>query len=190
MTENRPIRNRDTCGARTRSGGRCRRPAGWGTGHAGTGACKLHGGSTTNHVRSAARRLAETEARDLLARLGTPPPLGHPVDELLAVAAEARAWQAVLRERVAALGSVVYLDAMAVERERALVTLYCSAIDRTARILATLARHDLLDRQVTLDATRDRIAVEAIIRTMVALGIDTPENRVIVGTHLRALEGA
>lgn len=34
------------CGAKTRSGSPCRRPAGWGTDHHGVGRCKLHGGAT------------------------------------------------------------------------------------------------------------------------------------------------
>lgn len=34
------------CGGKTRSGGLCRRPAGWGTKHPGDGRCKLHAGST------------------------------------------------------------------------------------------------------------------------------------------------
>lgn len=38
------------CGGKTRSGGKCKRPAGWGTDHAGTGKCKLHGGSTLRGV--------------------------------------------------------------------------------------------------------------------------------------------
>jgi hypothetical protein len=42
---------RALCGARARSGKPCRRPAGWGTEHAGYGACKLHGGSTPNAAR-------------------------------------------------------------------------------------------------------------------------------------------
>lgn len=33
------------CGARTRAGTPCRRPAGWGTAHVGEGRCKLHGGN-------------------------------------------------------------------------------------------------------------------------------------------------
>jgi hypothetical protein len=37
------------CGAMTHQGKKpCRRPAGWGTSHAGYGQCKLHGGSTRN----------------------------------------------------------------------------------------------------------------------------------------------
>lgn len=35
-----------TCRAKTRKGGQCGRPAGWGTDHVGAGACKLHGGAT------------------------------------------------------------------------------------------------------------------------------------------------
>jgi hypothetical protein len=35
------------CGAKNRSGNPCRRPAGWGTDHPGSGRCKLHGGLST-----------------------------------------------------------------------------------------------------------------------------------------------
>ena len=34
------------CGSKARHGGVCKRPAGWGTQHAGEGRCKLHGGNT------------------------------------------------------------------------------------------------------------------------------------------------
>ena len=39
------------CGGKTRAGGTCGQAAGWGTGHAGTGRCKLHGG-TSPAIRS------------------------------------------------------------------------------------------------------------------------------------------
>lgn len=35
-----------TCGAKTRNGTLCNRPAGWGTKHASIGKCKLHGGAS------------------------------------------------------------------------------------------------------------------------------------------------
>ncbi len=45
-----------TCGAGRRQGKQpCRRPAGWGTSHVGFGSCKLHGGSTRNGVKHAAK---------------------------------------------------------------------------------------------------------------------------------------
>lgn len=37
---------KELCGAATRSGGTCQKPAGWGTQHVGEGKCKLHGGAT------------------------------------------------------------------------------------------------------------------------------------------------
>ena len=36
-----------TCGAKTRRGTPCKRPAGWGTDHIGKGKCKLHGGASS-----------------------------------------------------------------------------------------------------------------------------------------------
>lgn len=39
-------KNYETCGAKTRAGTPCKKPAGWGTNHKGTGKCKLHGGAT------------------------------------------------------------------------------------------------------------------------------------------------
>ena len=35
------------CGAKTKRGTPCKRPAGWGTNHVGEGRCKLHGGAST-----------------------------------------------------------------------------------------------------------------------------------------------
>src|SRR5262245_32355496 len=46
------------CGAKTRSGGQCGRPKGWGTDHPGTGHCKFHGGSTRNGEKHAAKEHA------------------------------------------------------------------------------------------------------------------------------------
>lgn len=46
------------CGAKTRAGGTCGRPAGWGTDHPGIGRCKLHAGATPNHEKAAQREIA------------------------------------------------------------------------------------------------------------------------------------
>lgn len=40
-------KNYNICGAKTRKGTPCLRPAGWGTNHPGEGRCKLHGGKST-----------------------------------------------------------------------------------------------------------------------------------------------
>jgi len=44
MSENK--KSYETCGAKTRAGTPCKKPAGWGTNHKGVGKCKLHGGAT------------------------------------------------------------------------------------------------------------------------------------------------
>lgn len=52
------------CGAKTRAGTPCRRPAGWGTDHVGEGRCKLHGGRSPRgflHPRYKHGRYAEYE---------------------------------------------------------------------------------------------------------------------------------
>lgn len=57
--------DRPLCGARTRTGGTCRKPAGAGTDHVGFGSCKLHAGSTPNGRKHAARVVAESLAVEL-----------------------------------------------------------------------------------------------------------------------------
>lgn len=46
MNQNKAHRT-GTCGAKTRNGTPCKKTAGWGTNHPGTGRCKLHGGAST-----------------------------------------------------------------------------------------------------------------------------------------------
>lgn len=48
------------CGAKKKQGaGACQRPAGWGTGHPGSGRCKLHGGASPSGTKAARREEAE-----------------------------------------------------------------------------------------------------------------------------------
>jgi hypothetical protein len=48
----------DKCGARNRNGTRCKRRAGWGTDHVGTGRCSYHTGATINGRKAAAKQEA------------------------------------------------------------------------------------------------------------------------------------
>lgn len=57
-----PVHDSSKCGGKRRGadseGKLCTRPAGWGTEHAGTGRCKLHGGSTRSHTTAGRVALA------------------------------------------------------------------------------------------------------------------------------------
>lgn len=57
---------RKTCGGKTRAGGRCGRPRGWGTDHPGSGRCKFHGGSSPSGRKAANREAALEFARGAL----------------------------------------------------------------------------------------------------------------------------
>jgi hypothetical protein len=68
------------CGAQTRSGGQCRRPAGWGTDHVGSGSCKLHNGCTASGKAAAARAAAPLIASGMGIELDV-----SPIDLLLTI---------------------------------------------------------------------------------------------------------
>lgn len=59
MSEATTGQGHERCGAKTRSGGHCRLPAGHGTDHVGIGRCRRHGGNTPAHREHAQRELAE-----------------------------------------------------------------------------------------------------------------------------------
>lgn len=89
------------CGATKRSDGNpCKRPAGWGTPHPGSGKCKLHGGSVRSHVKKAKRESREAEARADVARFGARKDV-HPAQALLELvqrtSSEVDYWRAELR---------------------------------------------------------------------------------------------
>jgi len=136
----------------------------------GTTRCDLHGGKSPQAQLAVARRDEEARARSLLERLGEPEPLGHPVEELLAIAEEARAWLVVLRERVDELHQLETVDRVGVERERALVGLYERALDRTAKMLADLIRLDLDARLVRVSETQ-----AAMLETVITHVLTQPE---------------
>lgn len=73
-----PLAVNQQCGGKTKSGGKCKRPAGAGTGHVGTGRCKNHGGSTPTHELVGAVELARRES----AAMGQPLEI-EPADALL-----------------------------------------------------------------------------------------------------------
>lgn len=91
---------RKYCGAKTRKGGTCKRPAGWGTSHVGYKTCKLHGGSMPTHVKSAQNEQALEAVQKYALPIKTDPHEAL-IDELERTAG----WIAFLNEQVQALDS-------------------------------------------------------------------------------------
>jgi hypothetical protein len=169
------------CGAHCRGSGQpCQLPAGWGTGHVGAGRCRKHFGSTPNHQEHARRVLIERAEASALAELHRldVEPMINPLQALAELAAEARAWQAILRAQVAELAALTERAPDGVERVRALVLLFERAMDRAATFAATMCKLNIDDRIVKLN---DRIAevqgerlAHAVTAIVVRLGHPSP----------------
>ena len=171
------------CGGRLRRGeGTCRQPAGWGTDHVGVGYCKLHGGATRTHSVWAKRRLVEQEARELMEKYApAAAPVEDPLNELLAVAGEIRAFKDFLGERVAEMRAEEWRfgDAKGTEQLRAEIALYERALDRTARVLGDLARLGIEERQVRLAERQGSLLVTVLNRIFDRLEL-TPAQRALI----------
>ena len=141
--------------------------------HAGMGACKLHGGSIATNSFNAQVAIEERVVRTMLERLGEPTPIHNPVAALLAVAAETRAWQEILRARVSELIDIVYEsrdeEGAMIEREKAVVALYERSLDRTSRVLSSLVKLDLETRRVVLEEAQTEMMFRALQAALVGV---------------------
>jgi hypothetical protein len=149
-----PDAGHERCGGRTRAGTPCKLPAGHGTDHPGVGRCDHHGGATPTHRAHAERVLlerAEASALTDLHRIGVEP-IGNPLETLAELTAEARQWQAILRRQVAELESLSQTTPAGIEQIRGVVILFERAMDRAAAFAAMMAKLNVDDRLVKLNA--------------------------------------
>ncbi|MGI5423071.1 hypothetical protein [Actinomadura luteofluorescens] len=187
-TPSRPYgHGKPKCGAKKRQGeGTCQRPAGWGTDHAGTGCCKLHGGNTRDHRAAALREQAERTLADLNA-----PPVDNPLTELARIAGQVVAWKDGIAERVNDLTSLRY-STDGGEQLRAEVALFERALDRCEKFLATMARLNIDDRLTRISEQQAALVNQAVIAALQELELPAEqllEARRGVARHLRAVAG-
>lgn len=160
---------------------------------AGRTRCRLHGGATVQAARRATAAEVEAGARRALAKLGAPEPIGHPVDELLAVAAQRKQWLATIRGLLPELDSLASVDSFGVERARAVVALFVDALNDSQRSLEGLVKLDLEARRQALDEAQARLVWSAVDRGLRAAIPVEPEYvrvRASVGKAARDLLGA
>lgn len=189
------------CGARrTRDGGTCRKPSGWGTSHVGAGSCRLHGGATPNGVAAGERALADREAarleehlRSAAADLGAPSQIADPLTFLLTRLGEVNAWLGIVRDQVAALADADDLTQRSEfgDSVRAAVVLYERALDRAVAVAAKIAALQV-DARLTAILDRDVAALERAVEAAWHSGqsgatLDTA--RAEAGRHLALVAG-
>lgn len=191
MDERNPTRRPPavTCVATSkRSGQRCRRaPA------KGAAVCATHGGKAPQVRRAARERVVEERARAELYRMGRPAPVHNPIEELADLAGEIVAWKNKCAQHVAALAEQltywtdrewhkaegVPIHTEAVENLRAVVSAYERGLDRTVRVLATIAKLNLEERMVKIRQTELDVIVAAIRAAGAAIGLQPPAQRAL-----------
>lgn len=181
------------CGGRRRQGGggTCRRPAGWGTSHHGTGRCKLHGGATQAHVQHAQKI---TVARELLA-MGVAVKT-DPIRALLNAVSEAAGNVAFLRQQAAELGVDVighkYGASAGVgvyvvgEEARGIVALYGEWFDRLGKVAKMAVDAGVAKAQVEI-AQQQADTLAAVVRRVLD-GLDLTAEQRKIGRELAASE--
>lgn len=170
---------RALCGARTRSGRPCRRPAGHGTAHVGFGRCVLHGGMTPSHVRAAERERALGE----IATMGGAIEVG-PIELLLAAVYRAAGVCAWLRLKVEGLRADELVDG---GRVSVWAQMEAEWLDRAARYAKMALDAGVAERQVRIaERTGARIAA-ALEEAVAPLDLPPGEQAATVQRFVRAL---
>jgi hypothetical protein len=183
---------RGKCGARTRSGGTCGRPAGWGTDHVGYGACKLHGGATPNAGKAARREMAR-EAVDVYGLPREIDPAVALLEELYRTAghvswlgqliAEAERGEDVLKQFSTGRDGTEW------EKPSVWVELYQWERKHLASVAADCVRVGIEERRVRLAEQQGELLAAVIRGVLTELGVaDRPEVPAVVRRHLMAIE--
>jgi len=166
--------NYQCCGAKKRQGeGNCTRPAGWGTDHAGSGTCKLHGGSTRSGRVVALRKEVGADAQTLLVRANLPP-VTDPLTELAKIAAEVTAWKDLIGARVQEMTSIRYSTETGGEQLRAEVAVWERALDRCERFLSSMAKLAIDERLARITELQKQMMVRALEAGLAAAGVAGP----------------
>lgn len=158
------------CGARSRSGRLCGRPAGAGTDHPGIGRCKLHGGSTPTHVAAAKRELVKREAEALGLSLEIDPATA--ILELVWRCAGDLQFYSNLVAREELLQVETTVGGGSKVSPHPWTVLYHQAEDRLSQVSQAALRAGVEERKVRLAERDARTFFAAVQATLVRLGFD------------------
>lgn len=174
----------ESCRATNRRGKQCEN---WPT--PGATVCRNHGGAAPQVKEKAAQRVAMAKAQTVVGRLKITP-TDDAVSELQRIAGETVALKDYLRKQVQALTQIRYRAET--EQTRAELVCYMASLRDCERILTSLARLGLEERNVRIkesQATMVRTAVERALRAAGLEGAALERGRKAVGQHLRVLSG-
>lgn len=156
----------------------CTKRAGMGTNHLNAGRCKFHGGASPSGIVSATRELVHREVGALAAVAGEPEALGPPEVEYLRIAAEARQFREIVKQRVAELESPVVMDKAGVEHVRAMIELFERATDRIESMLQFMLRFDLDKRVQALEEQQVNLIVAGFMAVILDVNLGLSQAQV------------
>lgn len=189
------------CGAKTKrdanhseakAGRPCRKPAGWGTTHPGSGRCKLHGGATPAGAVKAERERASAAV------------------ELYGLPVEVDPHTALLEELARTAGHVAYLGTVvqSLERDQQIgpvggaqggfpewkpsvwIGMYRDERKHLAAIAKACIDVGIEERRVRIAEQQGQLFAKALEGILKELGVyDRPETPKVVRQHLQVLEG-
>jgi hypothetical protein len=156
--------------------GKCQRPAGWGTQHAGFGQCKLHGGNTKNANISGSAEVLKRDVDKILGKLDITP-IDDPLTELSKLAGEVTAWKNIIAERVAFLKDVSYEGEKTGEQIKGEVIVFERALDRCNTVLVGMARLNIDDRLARISEMQAQLVADALAAVLGEMGMDLGAQR-------------
>lgn len=150
----------------------------------------MHGGAAPQVARKAAERLSAHEALAELARRGITP-VDNPLSALAELAGEIVATKDIFRDRVAQLQEEAwrYSDDKGGEQLRAEIALYERALDRSARVLADIARLKIDERLAAITEQQGHTLATVITTVLDRLDLGEQAGRVreLVAVELERL---
>lgn len=182
------------CGAKKKQGpGHCTQAAGWGTDHAGTGRCKLHGGKTRNHAVAAQREQAKAAAE----AFGLEREI-NPHDALIEELRRTAGLVSYYGARAADLGQDdlhgpigAYLNAIPKHEAHVWVRLHQEERVHFTRVAKTCIECGIAERQITLAEEQGALIATAVKGILEDLGVaDQPEVPAVVRRHLTLVRSA
>jgi hypothetical protein len=172
------------CGGKTRSGGTCAKPAGWGTGHLGSGRCCHHAGATPSHELAAA---VDTARREAIV-------MGEPVNvephELIISCIRRTAGEiAYCDEQIATLKTAM-VSTMFGPQLHTWITVRHKAMERGVMFAATALKAGVEERAVRVAEQAGETMARLVRGILGELGVplEDPRTREVVVRHLRLIE--
>lgn len=154
------------CNARKKNGERCRKFAGEGTDHPGTGACKYHGGRTPNHSKAAIKR----QVTQQMVMLGEPDEDVTALGAMMYELAASSGHTGFLRQQLKSMSK----DELASPYGQTVSSMYNQERDRRVRIARMCIESGVDEAAIRVAEAQVSILGQALSRACDTAGVSAP----------------